>query len=277
MARTSPLVLQFLDRHPSDCARILEQLDADTACSLIRSVEPELAAGVLECMMTSYGADCIRVLDVPAAAPIIKEMKMPQAARLLRAVDAELSANILHALSPHVKNGIHASLRYPDQTAGRLMDSNPFCLPEKISVSEAVKRIKHIRQRTVHEIFVVDDDHKLTGAVRIADLLSAVRTSPLEAILIRNVPFLYARSRIGPAAQNPGWQTFGTLPVVEKDHTLSGVLKSSTLMHVLAETRGAGGSPDALHEMFSLMKMYWIVMAEMIDGLIGKENGHEVP
>ena len=60
MARVSPLVLQFMDRHPSDCARVLEQLAVEETCSLIRAVEPDRAAPVVECMMTSYGSDCLR-------------------------------------------------------------------------------------------------------------------------------------------------------------------------------------------------------------------------
>jgi len=272
MARLSPLVREFLEKHPVDCARILEQLDVNSACSLIGAAEPELAAGVLECMMTSNGAECLGILDVPAAASLVKEMKMPQAARLLRAMDMRVSENIIHALSPHVKNGIRASLGYPDQTVGRVMDSNPFSLPQRIPVSEAVKRVKNIRQRIVHEIFVVDDDHMLKGAIRVADLLSAIRTAPIEAVMIRDVPFLYSRATMVSAAQNKGWQTFGTLPVVEKDHTLSGILKSSTLMHVLAEARDTQETGDVFDEMYTMTKMYWIVMLEMMNEVMGKER-----
>ena len=126
MVQVSPLVQQFMDRHPSDCARILEQLDVAETCTLIQKVKPETAAPVVECMMTSYGAGCLRTLDVSFTTSIIRDMKMHQAARLLRAVDGKLSESILHGLSPHVKSGLHASLRYPDKTVGRAMDSNPF-------------------------------------------------------------------------------------------------------------------------------------------------------
>jgi magnesium transporter len=272
MAKVNPLVLQFLERHPSDCARVLEQLHVDTTSVFIQSVEPVLAAAVLECMMPSYGAECLRHLDVSASSAYIELMKMPRAARLLRAMDRDIADKILKALSHHVKNGMRSSLRYPDQTVGRLMDSNPFCLPHRITVAEAIKRIKHVRQRTVNEIFIVDDDHCLKGVIRVADLLSAVRTSPLEAILIRDVPFLYSKATVRSAVENTGWQTFGTLPVVEKDHTLSGILTSGTLMHYLAEARDTVLSGSMLNEVFSMTRMYWVVMAEMIDEVMTRER-----
>lgn len=272
MSRLSPLALEFIERHPSDCARILEQMETETVSALISSVKPGLAAGMLESMISSYGAECLNLLDMPAAAEIINEMKMPRAARLLSAMDRKKSDVILDALPVHVRNSIDAALRYPEHTVGSVMDSNPFCLPESIAVSEAVKRVKHLRERTVQEIFVVDDEQKLKGAVRIADLLSAGHSSLLSAVIIYDVPFLYAMSDTGSAAQNAGWQTFGTLPVVEKDNTLSGILKSSTLMHVLAEARDMTGTADVLNEMYTMTKMYWIVMAEMMNEVIGRER-----
>lgn len=273
MSRISPLALEFIEKHPSDCARVLEQIDVNTVRALISSVQPELAAGLLERMITAFGSECLGELDASAAAAIIREMNMPRAARILSGMNKNASVQILDAVPVHIRNGIGATLRYPDQTVGRVMDSNPFCLPDKITVLDAIKRVKHLRERTVQEIFVVDDDQKLRGAVRIADLLSAGRSSPLEVIMIYDIPFLYSLSDISSAAQNKGWQTFAALPVVEKDHALSGILKSSTLMHVLAEDCESKETSDVLHEMYSMTKMYWIVMAEMMNEVFGREKG----
>jgi magnesium transporter len=275
MARLNPLVTDFLDKHPADCARILEQLSVHTACSLIRYVQPGRAAGILECMVTAYGSECLHALDARKAVSIIKEMKTPQAARLLRAMSLEHSRHILDMLPVHIKSNIHSSLRYPDQTVGRIMDSKLFSLPESISVSDAIKRLTHLRQRTVHEIFAVDDDHKLKGVIHVADLLSAARSSSLQTIIMSDVPSLSTRTSLHSAAMHVGWQTFSTLPVVGKDNILSGTLKSSTLMHVLAVGRSSSDSPDALHDFFSIAKMYWLVMAELISTFAGntKEIG----
>ena len=269
MGRINPLALDFLHKHPADCARILEQLPSHTACALIRSIQPGPAAGIMECMVTSYGSECLHVLDTQTAVSIIKEIKTPQAARLLRAMPVQHSEKILGMLPAYVKSNIHSSLRYPDQTVGRVMDSNPVSMPESISINDAVKRVKNLRKRTLHEIFVVDDEHTLRGVIHVADLLSAARSSSLQTIITRNVPYLSTRISLYAAAVHAGWQTYTTLPVVGTDHILSGVLKSSTLLHVLAESRSTGDAPDALNELLSMTKMYWIVMADLINAVAG--------
>ena len=268
MGRINPLVTDFLDRHPVDCARILEQLTVHTSCSLIRSIQPGIAAGIMECMVTSYGSECLLVLDAQTSASIIKEMKTPQAARLLRAIAFQDSENILHMLPAYVKSNIQSALRYPDLTVGRVMDSNPISLPVSISIIDAVKRVRNLHGRTIHEIFVVDDDHKLRGVINVTDLLSEADSSSIKTI-VSDVPYLSTRATLTSAAVHIGWQTFSTLPVVGKDHILSGVLKSSTLMHVLAENRNAGNTPDALDEFYSMTKMYWTVMANLINTVAG--------
>jgi magnesium transporter len=257
MKRLSPLVLDFLDNHPADCARVLEQFSTDTACSLIRSIKPARAAPVIACMVTSYGSECIDTLDIQSAVSILTEMKTPQAARLLRAMDRVKSRKILDILPSHVRNNINAALRYPDQTVGRIMDSNPFSLPESITISDALKRVK------------VDDDHQLTGVIYVADLLSAAGPSSLQTITKRDVPCLSTRMSLHAAAVHLGWQTFSALPVVGKDHVLSGILKSSALMQVLAENHNKRESAHALNELFSLTEMYWIVMSELINSVAG--------
>jgi len=269
MGRINPLAHDFLDKHPADCARILEQLPVSTSCSLINSIQPRLAAGIVECLVTSYGSECLHTLDKQTSVSLINEMKTPHAARMLRAMSFQNSKNILDNLPLHVKSNIHLSLRYPDQTVGRVMDSNPFSLPESISINDAVKRVKDLHERTLHEIFVVDDDHKLRGTIHVTDLLSASKSSSLQTIITRDIPYLSTRISLNAAAVHAGWQAFSTLPVVGKDNIFSGVLKSSTLMHVLAEARSSIDSPDALDEMFSLTKMYWIVMAELLNTVAG--------
>ena len=269
MRGINPLALDFLDKHPVDCARILEQLPLITACSLIRSIQPGHAAGIMECMVTSYGSECLRALEEKTAVSIIGEMKTPQAARLLRAMTLKDSKHILDVLPAFVKSNIHSSLRYPDQTVGRVMDSNPFSVPESISINDAIKRVKNLRIRTLQEIFTVDDDHVLKGVIHVADLLSATRSASLHTIITSDVPFLSTRATLNAAAIHSGWQTYSMLPVVGSNHILSGVLKSSTLMHVLARAGGNGDSPDALEELLSMTKMYWLVLAELINSLAG--------
>lgn len=279
MKRISSLVIDFLHKHPADCARILEQLPVKTACSLIPSIQARIAAAMMECMVTSYGSECLQVLDIQTAVSLVKEMKTPHAARLLRAMASQNSKNILDILPAHVKKNIHSALRYPDQTIGRIMDSNPFILPETISINDAVKRVRNLRERTTDEIFVVDDSHKLKGVIHAANLLSSARSSSLQTIMSSNVPYLSTRASLNSAALHVGWQSFSTLPVVGKDHILSGILRSSTLMQLLAETRSTGESADIMKEMFSMTKMYWIVMAELVNAVAGnikerRSQGH---
>jgi len=272
MGRVNPLALEFLNKHPADCARIIEQLPVNTSCSLIHAIQPRLAAALIECLVTSYGSECLHVLDTQTAVSLIKEMKTPHAARMLRAMTVQNAKNILDVLPFHIRNNIHLSLRYPDQTVGRIMDANPFSLPETISINDAVKRVKDLHERSMPEIYVVDDDYKLKGIIHVADLLSTARALSLQAIMTTDIPHLSTRISLSTAAVHEGWQTFSALPVVGKDHIFSGVLKSSTLLHVLAEARGRSDSPGAMDEMFSLTKMYWIVMAELINTVSGDQK-----
>jgi magnesium transporter len=271
MPRVRALALEFLEKHPLDCARILENIPVHSACSFFHSIRPGPAAAVIEKMVTMYGAECIQCLDIKTAASVISEMKPAQAARLLRAMNPQTAGKFLDILPPYSRNHIQKALRYPEQTVGRLMDSNPFSLSESILLSEALRRVKRLKNHTLHEVFIVDDDHKLTGALRITDLLSSDRSSPVQTIMAHSVPFLSVRSSLKSAAQYSGWQNYSTLPVVEQDHTLVGILKSSAVMNNLGKYQQEPQPDNVLNEVFSMTKMYWIVMAELMGAVAGEE------
>ncbi len=275
MPRVKALALEFLEKHPVDCARILENIPVHSACSLFRSVRPGLAAAVIERMVTIHGTECIQSLDIKTAASVISEMKPPQAARLLRPMDPRTSVKILDMIPAYARNHIQRALRYPEQTVGRMMDSNPFCLSQSISLSQAVRRVKNVRSHTLHEVFIVDDDHKLTGVLPIAILLSSLRSSSVQTVMTTEVPFLSVRSSLQSAVQYTGWQKYSTLPVVEQDHTLVGVLKSSTVMNGLGKYQQDTQPDDIMNEVFSMTKMYWIVMAELIGVVAGEERDNK--
>ncbi len=275
MPRTKVLAMEFLDRHPADCARILENIPVRSVCAFISSIRPGPAAAVIEKMVTSHGTECVQYLDSKTAASVMSEMKPPQAARLLRAMSPQAQEKILEMVPSYSRKLIQKAFRYPEQTVGRLMDSNPFCLAESVSLSEAVKKVKNLKNHALHEVFIVDNDHKLTGVLSVSALLSSDRSSPVQKVMTLSVPYLSARSSLSSAARYSGWKIYGSLPVVEEDHTLVGVLKISTIMDHLEKHRMDTQQDDIMSEMFSMTKMYWIVMAELMGSVSGEEPNSE--
>jgi len=274
VSRVSPLATEFVERHPADAARILEQLPAESVSFLLGSIELPLASRLIECMVVPYGAECLRHLAIDRSSVIVKEINTTQAARLLRTAGSQTSAEIFNLLPDHIRTRIKAVSRYPEQTVGTVMDYHFLYLPMSISITDAIRRVRHAQERIGSELFVVDDTHKLVGAISLAQLFSVSRSLPVQTVMMHDVPFLYARTPLQLASQHAGWHRFETLPVVDQDHIVMGVLNYRSLAAALNKSRQEQRSDDVLNSIFSVAHVYWIVIAELI-GTLAKRNEPE--
>ena len=102
-------------------------------------------------------------------------------------------------------------------------------------MGEALLRLKAIRRRGLRELFVIDDDGRLTGRVEIQDLATADPALPLRDItrrLIAVVQDLDPREDIVAVLQQ---QPITELPVVNVDGRFVGVIRQSALVAAIEQ------------------------------------------
>jgi magnesium transporter len=121
-------------------------------------------------------------------------------------------------------------LTYPEGSAGRLMDPRVHAFRPEVTAGEALDRLRRAIGRRVHDIFVVDDDGRLTGTVSIQALALADNQDRL-ATLLRPAPAqVSVTAGEDEVAELLETQALVTLPVVDFEGCLVGVLRSRALM-----------------------------------------------
>jgi len=112
----------------------------------------------------------VEQLPGPLARQVLSEAEPVVAAAVLCHWAPEERERRLAALDPDVARELRELLSYPESSAGRLMDADASPLHEGLSVGQALARLKAMRRHGLRELFVVDDDGRLTGRVEIQDL-----------------------------------------------------------------------------------------------------------
>jgi magnesium transporter len=166
---------------------------------------------------------------------VLSEMASDEAANLLGDLDPKLRQQILKQLPE--ADRVRPLLRYPDDTAGGMMTSDFYVFPHETTAREMLRRLKSqpTHDEEVPYIYAVDEHGRLTGVIRLADLLRAHPQEPLRSIAKAQVVSIDADQDQELAARLLNRYDLLALPVVDDQGRILGVITADDAMAVLEQ------------------------------------------
>jgi magnesium transporter len=237
------LARTLLETHPSEAAHVLEGLEPEVAAALLAAHESERTARVVGRMPAPSAAALLGALPDEDAVDLLGHLAVDVAARFLHPVPAARRGVWLERLPVRRARALRSLLRYPEGTAGALMDPASPALPHDVSAGEALERVRDAPPDAHCQLYVVDRSQRLVGVVGLGELLAARPDQPLAA-LTRPVHALQATADRHAIVSDPAWRELHTLPVVDADGIYLGALGYGTLRQLEAELRGPSGRSD---------------------------------
>lgn len=269
------LTREFLLQYPVDAARALERVSADHVAALFAELPVQRGTSVMASMLPESAAACLGEMLAVSAAKLLTELPIASAARVYRLLDTAKQDELSAILSGKTRMLIHRYLAHSPQSAGALLDPAVDMLPDNITVAEAMHRIERRDDAVGAEIYIIDDSHHLVGMIELGKLLVSNHPARLRDIMNHKTQPLSVHASGETLLAHPGWAKRRRLPVVERDNTLLGVLNYSDLMDSMGDVK-TSGSRDPLESLLSLAGLYWLSVAQLLDGMLniaGSDKG----
>lgn len=267
------LATVFIESYPDDAARVFERFEPGAVAGLLAGLRPEVAAVGLARSTIGFAATCLSRMDSGTAARILEEIDLGVGARLLRAVTDDDRARILLAVSEGTRTALERSLRYPEDTAGSVMEPRVLALPEDTSRVEAVRRLEREAHHLRDYVYVVDRAGTLVGVVGVRELLLADAEGALRTILHPADAVISPFAGVHELLFHPGWEDFHALPVVDEAGVLLGAIRYSTYRRLERERRGRGRAQQLAGTGVALAELYWLVLARALAGGTSQPSG----
>jgi magnesium transporter len=161
--------------HPADLADILEDLSTKERQSIIDSLDEETAAETLSELDHRLRGQIVEKLDPEKAADIIEEMQPDQAADLLAELPPETSRGLLAGMPHEEARDVRALLKFEENTAGGMMNTQFVFVGETASREEVIDWIRSndVDAEQLDAVFLVDSQAKFSGVVVLGRLLLA--------------------------------------------------------------------------------------------------------
>jgi Mg/Co/Ni transporter MgtE len=176
---------QKLERmHPADLADIMEDLSPTERQAIISSLDEESAAGALSEMDSRLTSQVVETLAPERAADILEEMEPDKAADVLAGLSPEVSEDVLEEMPGEEARDVKALLRFDENSAGGMMNTDFIYVGETATRGDAVQWISRqdVPLEQLDTIFLINDDAQLAGAVPVARLLLAAENDPISEL-----------------------------------------------------------------------------------------------
>jgi magnesium transporter len=266
--KTDKLLAQnFTEDHPAEAALILERLAPDEASAYLDELPPRLSEQVLQRMVTSHAAECMALLAPQRFEQVISTLPLNRAAAILRHLDPERQAELLQKTPSSIAALLHHLLRYPEASAGALMDPRVLALPEDITATEALARVRRTPRHVLYYLYIVNRDQKLIGVMNLRELMMASPRATLQTAMRREVITLPALANHLAIIEHPGWRDVHALPVVDRDGVFLGVLRYQTLRKLQRDSESPPQTSGALAVVLTLGELCWVGFAGVLTDL----------
>lgn len=224
--------------HPADIAKVIVHLPSPkekrTVFELVRG-EAERGKVLSEMDQTSI-EQVLTEMPPADVAGLLKDLGTDDVADILGVLPQEQANEILALMKTEDSTEIADLLKYPKDTAGSIMTTEFFSLPEDATAQEAIRRLQHATDaEMVFYIYVTDKDEHLVGVLSLRQLLTVPPMTPLKHIMTRDVMSVSVDLDQEEVARQVARYNLLAIPVVEKDGTLVGIITVDDVVDVIRE------------------------------------------
>lgn len=227
----------LLDLHESEVGDILEAIEDGSRSKMVELAGEDFDFASLTEVDEKIRLDIIENLPENQLANAVRDLDSDDAVFILEDMEAEEREQVLSQIPFQERIRLRRSLEYPQETAGRRMQTEFVAVPPFWTVGQAIDHLRSDEDLPDRftEIFTIDHRFKLVGSLALDTLLRARRDVVVEDVHTINSHPIRAEQDQEEAAQVFEQYDLLSAPVIDENDRLVGVLTIDDVVDVLQE------------------------------------------
>jgi magnesium transporter len=227
------------DMHEADLGALLELLSHEARPRLVELMGADFDFTALMEVGEATREDILEELPVETLVEGMRDLESDDAVAILETLEPEEQAEVLDALPAQERIVLRRSLDYPEDSAGRLMQTTLIAAPPFWSAGRVLDFLRETDgddlPDSFFEVFVVDPGYRLLGTVFLDALVRAKPTTRLDQIMQADRRRVKATEDGAEAARVFERYNLVSVPVVDDSERLVGVLTIDDIVDVMQE------------------------------------------
>lgn len=239
LERNEPAEVRRLvaELHEADLADLLENLDREERAQLVNVLGGDFDLEVLTHLDASVREEILEAISPQHIALSLSDLDSDDAVDIFEDLDEEAQQRILAALPRAERLVLEESLRFPEDSAGRIMQRELLAVPSHWTVGETIDYMRAAKDLPddFYDLYIVDPKHQPLGYVPLSRVLRTRRPVKLTDIMeeeLRTVPVTMDQEEVAYLFRRYG---LVSAPVVDDAGRLVGVVTVDDVVHIIDE------------------------------------------
>jgi magnesium transporter len=223
--------------HAADFADLFEHLTQEERRAVVSFMEESLDPEFYTYLDESVRENVIDALSTEQLAEVVHELETDDAVDLIEDLDEGEQQELLEAVPARDRVVYEAALRYPEDSAGRLMRREAVTVPNYWTVGQTIDYMRTDAElpESFYNIYVVGPTHGPLGRVPVSRLLRASRPVEMAEIMdmdLKPIPAAMDQEDVAFLFRQYG---LASAPVVDDDGRLVGDITVDDVVEVIEE------------------------------------------
>ncbi len=224
---------------PEDVAEVLSTLtpaDQTAIFEILAAEFPDGAGEVLIEAEPSMQLSLLEGLDADGIARILSQQPVDDRVAIIEVLPEDRREEVLELVNMAARTEVQTHLRYGDDTAGRIMDTQFYALEEDKTIAEAIAALQESRDlENIFYLYVIDDGGHLKGVTSLRQLLLTGPDRPLGGVMTEAVIKAHIETDQEEVAELATRYNLLAVPVVDDDNRLVGIVTVDDIIDVVQD------------------------------------------
>jgi magnesium transporter len=223
--------------HEADLGDLIGALEAEDRVDLVELTGTDFDFSALNEVDQTVREEILEELEPETVAEGVRELESDDAVELLEVLDEKEQEEILEKLPQSERDALERSLDYPENSAGRRMQTEFIAVPPDWTVGRVIDYMRETPNLPgrFYEIYAVDFAQHWQGAVALDALLRSRRPVPLADLIDEDRRRVSVMDDQEEVARLFGKYNLVAAPVLDTESRLVGVITIDDVVDVIEE------------------------------------------
>ncbi|MFB2705784.1 magnesium transporter [Marinobacter shengliensis] len=217
----------FVEEHP----------DNEEGVRLLRALTTEQSAKVFGYIGPSTQTLIAELLPTQDLAELVTAMPSDERADFFNLLNENRQHTLFQSLASKEREDLRRLASFEEGTAGALMSSEYAVISSGMSASAAINLLRNTApdKETIYQAYVIDNQHKLVGAVSLRNLITAMPGTPVDNLIATGLVTASTDTPQEEVARLISRYDLLALPILDQDERLVGIVTYDDAMDVAEE------------------------------------------
>lgn len=228
---------EILKLHPADLEELISHLDTQEFQQIYAQLPVSIQIKVFEHLSENLQIDALEALTHEQKMLLLNQVPPHEIADFTDHLSDEELKDLFKLMHKKYREQVLSLMQFGPESAGGIMDTDVIAFIQDITVEKAIQILQKIQPtKEIHQqIYITDNDNRLTGYINLEDLVLKKPHTPLHTILKKPEYIAHVNTDQEDVAQKMVHYHLSSVPVVGEENKFLGMIPSDTLVDVLEE------------------------------------------